>query len=303
MQIKFLVLLLLVTSIGFIGSAQAHKSEVVGNYKVEVGWDIEPPIAGMNDKITIMLTHASAEEKTASEKMDHDEVEHADEEMGHGHDEGISGLASTMDVTVTLNDEKTALVMTEDERIPGLYFGEFTPPAPGFPTVHLFVEIDGEPLEIDMHPEKVEDGAVIKTMTSDGTINVDVITTAPTIDEDMLIKVEFTDEQGNPIEHVNYDIVAIQDGNMVLSESVAHSHEGGGKYSTETLSSSDPVDIRVTILGIGLPDDEANWSGPMGETISLNVVPEFGPVATIVFGIATVSIVAMAAKSRIIPKF
>ncbi len=106
MQIKFLALLLLVTSIGFIGSAQAHKSEVVGSYKVEVGWDIEPPIAGMNNKITIMLTPAPAEEKAASEETEqHDEAEHADEETSHGHDEGISGLASTMDVTVTLNDE------------------------------------------------------------------------------------------------------------------------------------------------------------------------------------------------------
>ncbi len=314
MQIKFLVLLLLVASIGFVGSVQAHKSEVVGNYKVEVGWDTEPPIAGMNNKITIMITHASAEEKAASEEMthdeaehadeemSHDEAEHADEEMSHGHDEGISGLASDMDVTVTLNEEKTALTMVEDEEMHGLYLGEFTPPSSGFPTVHLFVEIDGEPLEIDMHPEKVEEGAVIKTMTSDGSINVNIITTTPTSDKDMAINVEFTDVQGNSIEHVNYDIVATQDGGEVLSEIGAHTHDGKAHLSTEHLGSDDPVDIQVTILGIGLPDDEANWTGPSDETLSVNVVPEFGPVAMIVFGIATVSIVAMAAKSKIIPK-
>ena len=294
-QIKFLVLMLLIASISVIGAANAHKSEVIGDYKVEIGWDKEPPIVGMNNKITVMITHASPEEKAAAGEATHDEAEHE-------HAEGISGLASSMDVTVTLNGEKTALIMTEDEEIPGLYLGEFTPPTSGFPTVHLFVEIDGDPLEIDIHPEKAEDGAVIRTATSDCSINVDVITTAPTADEDMLIKVEFTDAQGNPIEHVNYDIVAMQDGNEVLTESTAHSHEGDTKHSTETLRSNDPVDIQVTILGIGLPDDEANWSGPMGDTISLNVVPEFGPIAMIVFAVATVSIVAMAAKSKIIPK-
>ena len=310
MQVKFLVLLLLVASISVVGAANAHKSEVIGDYKVEIGWDKEPPIAGMDNKITVMITHASPEEKAAAEEPTHDEAEREEstrdesthDEAEHEHAEGISGLASSMDVTVTLNGEKTALIMTEDEEIPGLYLGEFTPPASGFPTVHLFVEIDGEPLEIDMHPEKTEDGAVIRTATSDGSINVDVITTTPTADEDMLIKIEFTDMHGNPIEHVNYDIVAIQDGSAVLTESFAHTHEGDAKHSTATLISGDPVDIQVTILGIGLPDDEVNWSGPMGDTISLNVVPEFGPIAMIVFAVATVSIVAMAAKSKIIPK-
>jgi predicted secreted protein with PEFG-CTERM motif len=56
------------------------------------------------------------------------------------------------------------------------------------------------------------------------------------------------------------------------------------------------------MLGIGLPDDEANWSGPIGETISLNVVPEFGPIAMIVLAAAIVSIVAVTARSKAILK-
>jgi predicted secreted protein with PEFG-CTERM motif len=245
------------------------------------------------------MTH---DKEHTDDEMTHDK-EHTDHEANdHEHGEGITGLGSDLDITITLNQEKTTLIMIEDENILGLYTAEYTPSATGFPTVHFFAEIDDEPIEIDFHPEKVEDGAVIRTATSDGSINVDVITTAPTADKDMLIKVEFTDALGNPIEHVNYDIVAIQDGSAVLTESSAHTHEGDVEYSTEALSSSDPVDIQVTILGIGLPDDEANWSGPMGDTISLNVVPEFGPIAMIVFAVATVSIVAMAAKSKIIPK-
>ncbi len=323
MQIKFLVLLLLVASISLASTASAHKSSIIGDYKIEVGWDKEPPIAGMENKITILITSASDEDKKASEEMmkemegmtndemadmDHDEVEHDEmehedhDEMEHGHDKGISGLTSSFDITITLNGEKTTLTMVEDEEMHGLYLGEFTPSASGFPIVHFFAEVDGESLELDFHPEKVEDGTVIKTATSDGTVNVDVITTVPTADKDMLIKVEFTDAQGNPIEHVNYDIIAIQDGSQVLSENSAHAHDGDSEHSTEALSSDDPVEIQVTILGIGLPDDEANWSGPMGETISLNVVPEFGPIAMIVLAVATLSVVAMAAKSKIIPK-
>lgn len=306
-QTKLAILVALTISVYLVNSAYAHKSEVVGDYKVEIGWDKEPPVAGMNNKITIMITHASSEEKVAAEKdshdeMTHDETEHEDhEDANHEHGEGISGLASNMDMTITLNNEKTTLTMMEDEDVPGLYSGEFTPSASGFPTVHLFVEIDGDPLEIDMHPEKVEDGAVIKTMTSDGSVNVDVITTTPTADEEMAIRVEFTDAQGSPIEHVNYDIVATQDGSKVLSESEMHSHEGDVKYSTGALSSNNPVDIQVRILGIGLPDEKANWNGPIGETISLNVVPEFGPIAMIVLATAIISIVTLT-RSKIMPR-
>lgn len=297
-------------------NAYAHKSEIIGEYEVEIGWDKEPPIAGMDNKIIVIITHASVEEIAAAEETDHDEMthnemddekheetEHEDhEEAEHEQKEGISGLASSMDVTVTLNGEKTVLTMVEDEETHGLYVGGFTPLEAGFPTVHLFVEIDGEPLEIDMHPEKIEDGAMIKTATSDASINVDVITTAPTADKEMLIKVEFIDAQGSPLEHVNYDIIALQNGNQILSESGEHAHEGAAQYSTEALSSSDPVDVQVKILGIGLPDDEANWSGPMGETISINVVPEFGPIAMIVLATSIISIV-VAARSKIISRF
>lgn len=315
MKIKLLAILLLVTSIGLIGNAYAHKSEVVGSYKLEVRWDIEPPIAGIDNKITVMITHASAEEKDAAKKTDHDKMEHTDEEMSHDkmeheeHDEaehehgkGVTGLASELDVTITLNNEKTTLVMIEDEGMPGLYKADYTPAASGFPIVHFFTEIDGEPIEVDFHPEKVKDGALIQTMTSDGSINVDVIATTPKQDDNMLINVAFKDDDGHLIEHVNYDIIVTQSDVEVLSETNSHSHEGKATHITEELDSDDPVDIQVKILGIGLPDDEANWRGPTGETISVNVVPEFGSIATIVLAVATVSIVGLAAKSQVIPR-
>jgi predicted secreted protein with PEFG-CTERM motif len=62
------------------------------------------------------------------------------------------------------------------------------------------------------------------------------------------------------------------------------------------------LDVQVTILGIGLPDDEANWTGPIGETVSAQVVPEFGPIATMILAVAIVSIVAVTTRSKVIPK-
>lgn len=267
-------------------NAYAHKSEVIGDYKIEVGWDVEPPISGINNKITVLITFVSSEEKLEETTGD---------EMTHKYGGGVSGLASNLDVMVTLNKEKTALTLVEDDAVPGLYMGEFTPLAEGYPIVHLFADLEGQVIEIDFHPERVEDGAMIKTATTDGSINVDLITTAPKLDRWMLIKAQFTNVQGDLIDHVNYNIVATQNGKQVLSTS-SHSDSGDVKHTTEILSSNDPVDIQIEILGIGLPEDKANWSGPVGETISLNIVPEFGTFAMLVLTTAIMSIVLMGSK-------
>jgi predicted secreted protein with PEFG-CTERM motif len=143
---------------------------------------------------------------------------------------------------------------------------------------------------------------VVTTMTADGSVTVKVEAGAPAAGAELPLTVEFTDADGKAISHVNFDISIMQDGNGVLSETGQHSHTGTADFTTSALSSDSPLDVQVTLLGIGLPDDEANGTGPMGETVSLSVVPEFGPIAMIVLAIAIVSIVAVTTRSKVIPK-
>ena len=150
--------------------------------------------------------------------------------------------------------------------------------------------------------EEEEEETYANAMSSDGSVNVEIESSIPAAGEEMSIHVTFTDADGNQIQHVNYDINAMQDGTQVLSGEGAHEHEGEGMHTTDALSSDSPVDIEVTILGIGLPDDEANWTGPQGDAVSLQVVPEFGTIAALVLAISIVSIIAVTAKSRVIPK-
>jgi len=138
--------------------------------------------------------------------------------------------------------------------------------------------------------------------SADGSIMVKIGSGKPTSGETLSLDVEFTDPDGNAIEHVNYDIVASQDGAQVLEEAGKHTMSGTDMLTTAALTSENPVDVNVTILGIGPEDDKANWTGPNGETISVKVVPEFGPVAMIILATAIVSIVAVSARSKVIPK-
>jgi len=132
-------------------------------------------------------------------------------------------------------------------------------------------------------------------MMSDGT-KVSIWTTEPMAGEMMEIHVEFEDS-----EHVNHDITVTQNGESVLDDIGAHHHEGSGMHTTAPLSSSDPVDITITFQGFGVDDPK---TGPIGEEVVFsNVVPEFGTIAMMILAVAIISIVAVTAKSRVVPRF
>jgi len=153
--------------------------------------------------------------------------------------------------------------------------------------------------EEDTHMEDDEvnmgDAATATGMLSDGT-EVSVWTSEPTSGERMEISIAFKDS-----EHVNHDIMVTQNGETVLDDSGAHHHDGTGVHETAPLSSSDPVDITITFQGYGVDDPK---TGPIGEEVVFsNVVPEFGTVAMMILAVAIISIVAVTAKSRVIPRF
>ncbi|MDG7050110.1 MAG: PEFG-CTERM sorting domain-containing protein [Nitrososphaerota archaeon] len=144
-------------------------------------------------------------------------------------------------------------------------------------------------------------GAMV--MSQDGSVMVHIDSDEPTEGTESVVSVEFVDADGNPIEHVNFEITATQDGNEILAETEQHAHSGVTEFTTVALSSDSPLDVQVTILGIGLPDDDPDtWTGPKGETVSAQVVPEFGPLAMIILAVAIVSIVAVTARSKVIPR-
>jgi len=137
-------------------------------------------------------------------------------------------------------------------------------------------------------------------LSSDGKIRVEITSSNPALNEVMSIDIKFRDSSGGSLkQHANYDIVATQNGKEILSLSKVHVHEGHNTHNTTPLKSDDSVDIRVTLLGFGLPNDQANWTGPAGEVLYFNVVPEFGTIAVMILAIAITSIIAISAKSRL----
>ena len=131
--------------------------------------------------------------------------------------------------------------------------------------------------------------------------------------EDVELMVMISDSQvmgGTQIElefnvlHVNYDLTATQNGEVVFEEKGLHSMELIATHQIDALGSDEnPIDVEVVSLGIGAPGDEDSWTGPVGQVTTAKVVPEFGTIAMMVLAVAIISIVAVTAKSRVVPRF
>ena len=215
MNTKLAALAVIFVAVGLVGSAYAHKSQVIGDYKVGVGWETEPPVVGKANQIEVMISSATKADKTADSHDDHDSKTKSHDHMekkakktdtkpktaakstkptsldqtstkiitisadskktkadstakktvkksDHAdHEEpklagGVTGLAKNLQVDITLNGKKTMLTMIEDSTNPGRYVGKYTPNSAGYPTVHLFVTINGKTVEGSFHPEQVE---------------------------------------------------------------------------------------------------------------------------------------------------
>ena len=134
-------------------------------------------------------------------------------------------------------------------------------------------------------------------------IMVEITTGDAGAGETVTIKVEFTDMDGNAVEHVNYDVMATQDGTTVLDEKGVHDHDGVMDHTTMELamaaSDATPIDVQVTFNGFGI---DPPFTGPIGEVATKQVVPEFGTIAMMILAVSIISIIAVTAKTRVIPR-
>ena len=140
---------------------------------------------------------------------------------------------------------------------------------------------------------------------SDEPIMVEISSNTADAGEMLAIDLTFTTMSGEGVEHINYNIVATQNGEVVLEANDVHDHDGINDHMTAPLpaatSDDTPVEVEVIFNGYGLPDGEK--TGPIGQVTTMQVVPEFGTIAMMILAVAIISIVAVTAKSRVVPRF
>jgi len=141
-------------------------------------------------------------------------------------------------------------------------------------------------------------------MMDDAPVMVDISTGTADAGEMLSIDVTFTTMSGDSVEHVNYDIKATQNGEVVLNDMGVHDHDGVMNHMTSALanaaSDDAPVQVEVMFNGFGI---DPPFTGPIGQVSEKQVVPEFGTIAMMVLAVAIISIIAVTAKTKVIPRF
>lgn len=157
--------------------------------------------------------------------------------------------------------------------------------------------------EIPPPEKRDESGELIGTeenFSSEGSIRVEISSSDPEPDKEMIIHVKFVNAETGIVErNANYDIRVTQNEKTFLDEQNNHQPLGSGKHTTTPLETIDPIDVHVTILGFGLPDDESNWTGPKGEVVTFEQIPEFGTISIIILAIAVISIIIFSRNQKL----
>lgn len=119
-------------------------------------------------------------------------------------------------------------------------------------------------------------GGVVSYMdvASDGTAVI-IRTGHPLSGQPLAIGLAFKDVNENFVQHQNYAITVTQDNNVIFSNPIGHTHSGTDSITTVALSSNDPVNISVTLNGVGLPTaDPSTWTGVKGQVLVFSQISD-----------------------------
>ncbi len=140
--------------------------------------------------------------------------------------------------------------------------------------------------EVMEEPEVVEDIELMVTITDS------------VMDDGTHVYLEFSEI------HVNYEITATQNGEQIFKEAAHAMEMTSANHHIDAVGSDEsPIDIEIVSLGIGPPGANQDWVSTVDTSYTTKVVPEFGTIAMMVLAVAIISIVAVTAKSRVVPRF
>ena len=121
----------------------------------------------------------------------------------------------------------------------------------------------------------------------------------PTAGEIYQFTIVVTDIDENPTEHLNYNILVMQDDKIVLDEDGVYTQNGIKDHTTDMLESDSPIEISINLLGFGTGTIDTR-DGPTNELINFHIIPEFGIITMLILGIAIIFTVAITSRSRLI---
>ena len=151
---------------------------------------------------------------------------------------------------------------------------------------------------IDTNPAENKDQTLLQGITKDGETVVQIISSAPKKNQTMEINLVFLDKYNKLKPNVDYSINVTQQGEKILESNNVYSEKGLSTLITRPLNSEEPVSIKVLINQTGI-ENGSNSLESDGEILEFTVVPEFGSMTIILFGITISMLILLNAKNKL----
>ena len=129
----------LLISVGMLTPSFAHTTVEVEQYKIEVGWGIEPPVVGIRNDVVFKITESGETEGTYR---------------------GITSAFQNLDATVMYGGASKTIDINSDPK-PGYYFSSIIPTKTGSYLMDLQGEIRGVVVNVQIPIEDVESTSVL----------------------------------------------------------------------------------------------------------------------------------------------
>jgi len=139
MKIAFFGFIVLLFVVGMIAPSFAHTTVEVEQYKIEVGWAIEPPIEGIRNDLVFKITEPGETE---------------------GSYKGVTSVFKNLDATIMYGGASKKIEIDSDPR-PGYYFSPLIPTKTGSYMMDLKGDIRGTTVDVQIPVEDVESTSVL----------------------------------------------------------------------------------------------------------------------------------------------
>jgi len=151
---------------------------------------------------------------------------------------------------------------------------------------------------IDTNPAENKDRTLLQGVTKDGEMVVQIISSSPKKNQTMEMNLVFLDKYNKLKPNVYYGINVTQQGEKILENNSIYSEKGLSTLITRPLNSEEPVSIKVSINQIGIEDNPNGAMYFSGEILEFTVVPEFGSITIILFGITISLMILLNARNK-----
>ena len=125
--------------------AYAHTLDSVGDYRLELQWEVEPPYSGEVNAIKLFVSPLVPGLELEEQPFQN----------------GVEGLEDTIKLQLASRDHTITLLPEADDQIPGLYRAYVLVLRPGFYQVNVVGEIEGTIVSQSLHPHEVRNADFI----------------------------------------------------------------------------------------------------------------------------------------------